>query len=205
MFKRHFVIIGILFSLFFLFMAVLFYPGGSPKNSTSIGYSFTENYISNLLSEKALNGMENKARPWAIIGVLFSSLTFGLFYIEFAKKILLKSVSNVIRYFGIALAVLAFFIVIPSLHDKVVTLSSIMNLIVFFYITIMILKSRLILFKIISVLFMLIFYFACFMYFTQTLLDYLPIMQKLVHVVQIIWILSLHYLTTKKDFEHITK
>ncbi len=205
MLKRHFILIGIILSIVFICIASQNYPGGTPKNSQTIGYSWTENYISNLLSVKALNGMNNDARPWAIIGSFFYNLTFGLFFVDFSKKIILKSIKNVIKYLGIVLTGLSFFIVVPNFHDIVVTIASVLNLIVFFYITILILKSKLNVFKILSIFFLLTFYFACYMYFTRSYIEYMPIMQKAIHVFQIIWILGLHYFTTKKDFENITK
>lgn len=198
------MLIGIAIAILFLFLAGLNYPGGAPNNPASIGYHWTENYISNLLSEHALNGMDNTARPWAIVSVFVYSFTLGLFFIQFSKKIPIKSAAVVIQLGGIALTVLAFFIVVTSLHDMMVTISSIFTLVVFFYITVMVLKSRLLVFKVLSVLFLLIHYLACYLYFTRSYLDYLPLIQKLIHVSQIVWILGLHYFTLKEDFEHIT-
>lgn len=205
LFKKHFILIGIALSLLFLFLAGQYYPGGTPNNPNAFGYHWTENYISNLLSEQALNGMDNTARPWAIVSVLVYSLALGLFFIQFAQKIPVKSAAMVIQYGGIALTVLAFFIVMPSLHDMMVTISSIFTLVVFFYITVMVLKSRLLVFKLLSVLLLLIHYLACYQYFTRSYLEYLPLMQKIIHLIQLIWVISLHYFTHKKDFEHVVK
>ncbi len=204
-FKKHFILIGMTLSLLFLILAGLNYPGGAPNNPVSIGYHWTENYISNLLGKQALNGMDNTARPWAIVSVFVYSFTLGLFFIQFSKKIPMKSAAVVIQYGGVALTALAFFIVVPSLHDVVVTISSIFTLIVFFYITVMVLKSRLLVFKVLSVCFLLLYYFVCYLYFTRSYLNYLPLMQKIIHLVQLIWVISLHYFTLKKDFEHITQ
>ncbi len=203
MIKKHIILIGILTSIILLVIASLNYPGGTPQNSLAVGYSFTENYISNLLSMKALNGADNTARPWAMAGVFVSSLTFGLFFVSFSKRITAKSIANVIKYLGIVLTLLALFVVVPSFHDIVVTISSVLTLIVFFYLTVLALKSKLLIFKILSISFLAICYFACFMYFTRSYLAYMPIVQKIVHICQIVWILSLQYFTSKKDFDFI--
>lgn len=205
MIKRHLILLGLLISISLLLVAGWQYPGGTPADSTTQGYSFTENYISNLLDEQALNGMENKARPWAIAGVLFSSLTFGLFFIGFSQRIMLRAAAVVIKWAGVALTVLAFLVVVPSLHDIIVVISFIVTLVVFFYITVMALKSKPVFLKVVSVFFLVFHYFVAYMYFTRTQLDVMPALQKLIHVFQIIWILSLHYGTKEEDFAHITK
>ena len=203
--KKNQIIIGISIAVLFLFLAAAFYPGGSNLDPNSIGYDWKNNYISNLLSPKAINGMDNAARPWAIVGVLFLSASFGFFFYGFSKYIKVKSAANVIKFAGVGSALAGLLAVVPALHDSMVTLSSIMTLVAFFYITIFTIKSKLTFFKIFSILFLAIHYFACYLYFTRTFLDYLPIMQKAIHLVQIVWVVGLMYFTSEKDFEGIKK
>ncbi len=202
-FKKNVVLIGLILSVLLLTIAGFNYPGGSPNNTNSIGYSFTENYISNLLEYKALNGLDNDYRLFAVFGVVLMGLTSGLAFVRLSLKVDLKKFSVVFKYLGLLLIFLSSLITIPSLHDLMVTLSSIVTLLILFYVTILLIKSRLILFKYISVLFLICFYGACYMYFTKTGLEYLPLMQKIIHVLEIIWILGLEYFTVKDDFEHI--
>jgi hypothetical protein len=183
-----------------LFTATLNYPGGTALNPSSVGYDWANNYISNLLQPQAVNGMDNTARPWAVLGVLLMSASFGWFFVKFSKGIPVKSAANVIKYGGVLATGLAFLTVIPSQHDRMVTLSSVLTLLVFFYITIFILKSRLTILKICSVIFLSMFYVAAFMYFTRFHLEYLPMMQKAIFVMKIVWILALEYFTTEEDF-----
>ena len=203
--KKNQIIIGISIAVLFLFLAAIYYPGGSNLDPNSIGYDWKNNYISNLLSPKAINGMDNAARPWAIVGVLFLSASFGFFFYGFSKYIQVKSAANVIKFAGVGSALAGLLVVVPALHDSMVTLSSIMTLVAFFYVTIFTIKSKLSILKILSILFLAIHYFACYMYFTRTFLDYLPIMQKAIHLVQIIWVVGLMYFTNEKDFENIKK
>ena len=202
-FKKNIVMIGLVFSIIMLFIAGYLYSGGSTKNINSVGYSFTENYISNLLDYKAVNGVENKARPFGIIGVVLLGLSSGLAFVRLSQKIDSKKYSVVIKYLGLTLIILSALITIPSLHDLMVTLSSIATLLLVFYVTILLIKSKLQLLKFTSIILLVVFYGAAYMYFTKTGLDYLPIVQKIIHILQIIWILGLEYFTIKKDFEHI--
>ena len=124
-----------------------------------------------------------------------------VFFLRFSK--LLTCERSVIKYAGVGSSLCGLVAVIPSLHDIMVTFSSILALFAFFYVTVFVIKSKLLGFKILSVLFLAIHYFACYMYFTRTFLDYMPIMQKAIHLIQIIWILGLVYFTRKEDFEYI--
>lgn len=204
-FTKNLVLFGLILSICFLFVAGFLYPGGSPKSINSIGYSFTDNYISNLLEYKAVNGMENKARPFGVAGVVLLGLVSGLAFVRLSQKIDLKKYSIVIKYLGILLIILSFLITIPSLHNLMVTLSSISTLLLVFYVTILLVKSKLQLLKLTSIILLGIVYGAAYMYFTKTGLDFLPIVQKIIHILQIIWILGLEYFTIRKDFDHIKR
>ncbi|MBK9735878.1 MAG: hypothetical protein IPO92_13355 [Saprospiraceae bacterium] len=203
LFKKNIVLFGLVLSIVFLFIAGYHYPGGSPKDINSIGYSFKENYISNLLEFKAVNGMENKARPFGVIGVILLGLSSGLAFVRLSKKVDSNKYLVVIKNVGIILIILSSLISIPSLHDTMVTLSSIATLLLFFYVTVLLIKSKLLLLKFSSIFLLLVSYGAAYMYFFRAGLDYLPIVQKTIHILQIILILGLEYLTTRKDFEHI--
>jgi hypothetical protein len=205
MIKKNLILFGIIIAIILLFIATLNYPGGSLKNEFSVGYNWADNYISNLLSPKAVNGMDNTARPWAVGGVLFLSASFGLFFIRFSNWIKVKSAANVIKYFGIVATIAAFLTIIPSFHDIMVTLSGICTLLVFFYVTVFVLKSKLYFLKIYSVLALLSFYITTYMYYSSSYLTYLPIMQKNIHLLQIVWVLILEYFTKEEDFQHIVK
>ena len=201
--KKHLILIGIFVAILLMFIAAMNYPGGSNIDPSSVGYDWKNNYISNLLSLKSINGFDNTARPWAIGGVLFLSVSMGLFFFNFSENIKVKSASNIIKYAGVGSSLCGLGAVIPSLHDIMVTFSSILALFAFFYVTVFVVKSKLLGFKIMSILFLAIHYFACYMYFTRTFLDYLPIVQKAIHLIQIVWILGLVYFTRKEDFEYI--
>lgn len=203
MIKKYSVLIGISIGTFLLIVATFFYPGGAYENVDSEGYDWANNYISNLLRPLAVNGEVNTARPFSIIGIFFLTSGFGIFFVNFANRIKIRSASLVIKYLGILATISGFITVIPSMHDIMVTLSSILTLLIFFYITVLVIKSKLILMKIMSIVFLLTFYIGAYMYFARFQVEYMPIMQKVIFLMKIIWILSLEYLTGKRDFEHI--
>jgi hypothetical protein len=67
----------------------------------------------------------------------------------------------------------------------------------------MVIKSKLRLLKIVSIVFLLTFYFGAYMYFSRFQLEYMPIMQKIIFMMKVTWVLLLEYLTNKEDFEHV--
>lgn len=204
MLNKNIVLLGFALSILCLVMASHHYPGGSPKDPNSIGFSWTENYISDMLEYKAVNGDDNPARPLAVAGSVLMGLSAGLGFLRFSRKLVLKKLSIVIKYGGLFFALSSTLVTIPVLHFPMVNVGIVVNLLVSFYITVTLLKSRLTTFKVLSVLFLASFYGAAYMFSTQSGLEYMPLVQKVTHLFQIAWVLGLEYFTESADFEHIT-
>lgn len=205
MMKKYTILAGLAIGTLLLALAAFRYPGGTYGNAHSEGYDWANNYISNLLSPLAVNGKENAARPYAILGVLFLTASFGWFFVKFSGRIRIKSASFVIKYSGILATVLGFVTVVPALHDLMVTASSMLTLLIFFYITVLVLKSELTLMKVLSIVFLATFYFGAYMYFTRSFLEYMPLVQKVIFLMKVAWVLCLEYLTGEEDFQHIVR
>jgi hypothetical protein len=134
-------------------------------------------------------------------GMLFLSVSFGLFFIRFSKKIQIKSAARVLQYLGTAGIGCTFLIVTP-LHDLMVTIAATLFLVNLFYITVFVYKSKLHLFKFLCTVCLLISYYTLYLYGSGDY-TFLPIMQKVKFICIIILILLLDYFTHEKDFEHI--
>lgn len=200
MLRKYSILLGIIISILLLLVATLYYPGGSQYDKNSIGYDWKNNYISNLLGEKAVNCADNASRFWAIPGVFFFSISGALFFIKFSKKIPYKTPSKVIKYFGVSATIFAFLTVTPY-HDAMVTIADTLSLVSIFYITVFTFKSKLRFSKILSVIYMLATYCSTYIYYTRNYLEILPIMQKVTFAISIVWILWLEYFTKKEDFQ----
>ncbi len=203
MIKKHTVLVGVVIAASLLVIATLLYPGGSLFDKNSIGFDWTKNFISNLFAAKAVNGADNPSRLWADSAMIFLSVSFALFFIQFSVKIPVRSAANVIKYLGVAAMLFTFFIVTP-LHDVMINISSTLYLVSIFYITVFIFKSKLHFFKILCVICLLLFYYTLYIY-GSGIYTFLPIMQKVNLFSTIILILCLHYFTRKEDFEHLHK
>lgn len=126
--KKYSVLICIIISVLFLVIATLLYPGGSILHENSVGFDWSKIFFSNLFLAKALNGTENPSRIWALIGMVFNSIGYGLFFIHTSRKIPHKHTKLVLISIGFVNMIFTFLIATP-LHDIMVTVSSTLTMI----------------------------------------------------------------------------
>jgi hypothetical protein len=197
--RKYFVLISVVISIIFLVIATLLYPGGSILDKNSVGFDWAKNFFSNLFSAKALNGADNPSRFWAITGMVFHSIGYGLFFINTSKKIPHKHTEIVLKSIGIANTLFIFLIATPF-HDIMVTISSTLTMLGLFYITVFILRTRLWMMKLFCIISMLIFYFTLYLYGAGDW-GLLAIMQKITFLCFMLLALTIEYFITPEDFE----
>lgn len=201
MIKKYSILICVVISLILMVIATLVYPGGSLLDKNSTGFDWSKNFISNLFTAKAINGSENTSRIWAIIGMAFHSVGYGIFFINMSKKISERHASNILKLIGAA-NILFNFLIITSLHDQMITISSTLFLLGLFYITVYILKTKLHLFKFCCIICLLIFYYTLYLYGSGNW-GLLAIMQKVSFICSMLLVLGLEYFTQQEDFKPI--
>jgi hypothetical protein len=200
MMKKYSVLISLVLSVILLVIAALVYPGGSLPDKNSIGFGWSRNFISNLFAAKAINGLENPGRIWAVIGMGFHSLGYGLFFIHMSKRIPLRSWAKILKYIGVANLLFIFLIATP-LHD-VGTISIILTLFGLFTITVFVLKSKL-RWLTLGCIICLLTYYGFFTVFGLGYLGLAIIMQKVYILSSMLLVLGLEYFTNQEDFMHI--
>ncbi|MGK4568523.1 hypothetical protein [Flavobacterium sp. 3HN19-14] len=196
---NHSVLICLTASVILITIAALNYPGGSILDKNSVGFIWSKNFMSNLFGAKALNGADNPGRIWAIIGMAFHSLGYGIFFINMSKKIALKTWAAILKYIGVANIIFIFLIATP-LHD-VGVISIVLTLFGLFMLTIFILKSKRHLLKFYCVICLLTYYIFFFL-FGAGYLDLAVIMQKVYIVGSMLLVLGFEYFTEYEDFMH---
>jgi hypothetical protein len=197
--QKYSVLICIIISVIFLVIATLLYPGGSILDENSVGFDWSKNFFSNLFLAKALNGTENPSRIWALIGMVFNSIGYGLFFIHTSRKIPHKHTELVLISIGVVNMFFTFLIATP-LHNIMVTVSSTLTMIGLFYITVFILKAKnhwLTLFCIVSLL---IFYSTLYLYGAGNW-GLLAVMQKVTFLCFMLLVLTIEYFTKAEDFQ----
>jgi hypothetical protein len=180
-------------------IATLLYPGGSILDKNAIGFNWSQNFFSNLFLEKAINGAANPSRIWALIGMVFNSIGYGIFFIHTSHKIQHKHTALVLKFVGISNMLFTFLIATP-LHDIMVTISSTLTMLGLFYITVFILKTKLHWLKMFSVLSLLIFYFTLYLYGAGDW-QLLAVMQKVSFFCFMLLVLMIEYFTVSEDFQ----
>jgi hypothetical protein len=197
MVKKYSVLIWMVISVILLAIAILVYPGGSLLDKNSIGFGWSKNFISNLFETKAINGSENPGWIWALIGMAFHSVGYGIFFINMSKKIPSIKSAKILKFIGVTNIIFIFLIATP-LHD-LGTISIILTLLGLFTITVFILKSKLHFFKFSSIICLLTFY-CFFFFFGFGYLGLAMILQKVYNISSMLLVLGLEYFTKYEDF-----
>lgn len=200
MIRKYSVLICMVASVLLLVIASLAYPGGSLADKNSIGFGWSKNFLSNLFAAKALNGSENPGWIWAVTGMAFHSVGYGIFFINMSKKISLRPWADIFKIIGAA-SMLFIFLIATPLHD-LGTISIILTLIGLFIITVFILKSKLHLLKFCCIICLLTYYCFFFLFgFGYT--EQAVIMQKVYIISSMLLVLGLEYFTRYEDFVQI--
>jgi hypothetical protein len=197
MVKKYLVFICMIISMILIVIAASKYPGGSLLDKNSVGFGWSKNFISNLFEAKAINGSENPGRIWAILGMAFQSIGYGVFFINMSKKISFKVWSIILKFIGFANIFLIFLIATPF-HD-LGTISIVLTLFGLFIITLFVLKSKLFLLKFCCIICLLTYYCFFFLY-GFSFLGLAFIMQKIYSICSILLVLGLEYFTKYEDF-----
>lgn len=199
MLKKHLILFGIVLAVLLLVVSTFYYPGGSQHDATATGFKWQHNYLCNLVSDKAVNGEANAARPWALVGLLVLCATVGLFFVRFSQRIPDKSASKVIKYAGAGAMIAAVFMA-TSYHDEAVMVSGTFLPLALFYIAVFVFMSNLLWLKVLSVVCLAVLYATSYVYYTQHYLEWLPILQKVSLALNLYWILALDYLSKTSGF-----
>lgn len=131
--KKNWILTPFIGSLLFIILyviAALLYPGGSGTDKTAIGYSWTNNYWCNLLSEKAINGQTNTARPVAVTAMFILGLSLSFFWILFPALTQLKKYHRLLIQLAGTVCMLTSFLLLTNIdHDLAINTSSAFGLI----------------------------------------------------------------------------
>lgn len=197
MIKRYSVLICLIASIVLLLVASFRYPGGSLLDKNSIGFQWSKNFISNLFTAKAINGLENSGRIWAVIGMAFHSIGYGVFFINMSKKLSSNKWAKSLQFIGLANLLFIFLIATP-LHD-VGTISIVLTLAGLFTITVFIFSTKLHFLKICCVT-CLLTYYVFFAFYGLGYLELTAIMQKVYILSSLLLVIGLEYFSKTEDF-----
>nr|WP_293300737.1 hypothetical protein [Allomuricauda sp.] len=189
---RYLPSIGILIFIALYFYATLFYPGGSRAHVNATGFEWQNNHWCNLMAEKSVNGLENPARPIAIFALVVLCSSMILFFHKFADHFEEdKTWKMTIKVAGTLGMLSAIFIFTP-LHNVLTTILSLCGGVVIIGMIRALHKRKLALFTIIGILCMAIVGLNNLFYYSESLTQYSPLIQKLGFVLILAWTVALN-------------
>lgn len=173
-------------------VASLYYPGGSSFSRQTEGFSWFHNFWCNLMSEPALNGAHNPARPIAIAGMFVLCVSLSLFWWLVPIPLLIPPFwKRFIQGFGLLSMLSAGLLLSSTDHDTATNIASGLGMIALLALLAALYRSR----------WYGLFYFGLFnlilvalnnyLYYTPSLFYYLPLVQKISFASFLCWVVLL--------------
>jgi hypothetical protein len=180
----------ILFLLLYVF-AALHYPGGSWASPDQVGFSYTNNFLCDLLDQYAINGELNTARHLARTSLRILCLSLGMLWYGLQNLFSTPSLNKTIMIISGGLALAILFFLTSGTHDTIVRIAGILGVLAF--VTSFVELYRMGYFKLlIGGLFCLSIFLAnYYIYETGAFIQSLPILQKITFVCCLLWFVSL--------------
>nr|WP_297788690.1 hypothetical protein [uncultured Allomuricauda sp.] len=190
--------IGILVFIGIYIYASNLYPGGSLADVNSAGFDWLNNHWCNLMRENALNGVQNQARPVAIVGITLLCASMIIFFFQFANHFETNRNWNITIKISGALGMLSACFIFTIYHDIMTTILSVFGTLVIIGMLRALYKNRLIMLMVMGVFCILIVGMNNYFYYNENLTQYSPIIQKIAFVLILSWTVCLN-LTINKN------
>lgn len=175
------------------YVATIYYPGGSQFNHYAQAYSWEHNYWCNLLYKNALNGEPNKARLIALFAMICLNSSVAGFWLLFPTLTKLGfSKKLLIQFSGILSMLIASFIS-SKLHDSLILLASLFGLVALVGTLYVLLKLHWIVVFYFGLLNLFLLALNFLFYFNDTLIYFLPILQKVTFITFLSWFSIMSY------------
>jgi hypothetical protein len=178
---------GMLLFIILYFVAALLFPGGSDFNKSATGFSWRHNYWCELLARHAPNGQTNTARPVAISAMIILAVSLILFWFTIPRLFKNKITGGkLIRFAGIG-SMLATPLLLTGFHDPVINIAALLGCIAIIGLLINLFRHKMYLLFGMGILCLLLCVLNNYVYYTKSLLHYLPVIQKITFFIFLSW------------------
>jgi hypothetical protein len=189
---RHLPTITIAIAFCLFIIAMSYYPGGTTTSASTVGYSWSQNFLCSLFAPYALNGEINPARYTAISAMFLLCVALGTMFKLISVKVKPKIHKNAIEIGGIGAMVYGFFAVTP-IHDLVISIGFIFSLAALSAIThILYIERRWLLF-VWGVIGLALSLISAAMYYGNLFYNFLPVVQKVSWFTHVGWLIAVYY------------
>ena len=139
-----------------------------------------------------MNGLENRARPFAISAMIILCTSIALFFYQFAEYFVERGIwKPIIKILGI-LSMSSAVLIFTKFHDIMTTISSVFGVLVVVGIIRTIYKSDLLVFKISGIVCIILLGINNLIYYSGNYIEYLPFIQKITFGLVLVWIVGLN-------------
>lgn len=190
---------GILIFIGLYIYAATLYPGGSQADINSVGFDWRNNYWCNLMSENAINGLENLASPVALAGMVILCSSMTLFFFQFANYFVKNGIWKITIKTAGAMAMLSAVFIFTEYHDIMTTILSICGVVGIIGIIRALHKNNLTFFKVSGIICMVLVGINNLFYYNENLIQYLPIIQKVGFILILAWTIGLNLKMKNKN------
>lgn len=175
------------------------YPGGSQADPNTVGFDWLNNYWCNLTNERAMNGQLNPARPFAVFAMMILCGSLLLFFFQFSQKMVTDRFWKIAIQTSGVFAMIFSSLIFTSHHDLMTILASIFGIVTVIGIIREIYKSQLVLFKWSGIFCMFLLGLNNYIYYSNRMIEYLPLLQKITFVCVLLWITAINYRMSRND------
>lgn len=183
--------IGMFLFIGFYILSAFLYPGGSYKEPNSTVFSFTNNYLCDLLDTYAINGELNIASTMARMA--FGILCFTMIYIwiQIPRLFAKKHINHlIIKILGVLSMIIAMFLA-AGIHDTIVYIAGVFGLLALLLTFVELYKQGFFYFLGLGLCCFVLVSLNYIMYTTGYAIDALPLIQKITFIACISWFLML--------------
>ncbi|MCW5519055.1 hypothetical protein J1N09_04345 [Aureitalea sp. L0-47] len=181
----------LIFAGLYVYSASL-YPGGSQADLNSVGFDWLNNYWCNLMSEKAMNGQENPARPVALVAMVILCSSMTLFFFQFANYFVKNRNWKITIKIAGTLAMLSAVFIFTMFHDVMTTILSICGVIGIIGIIRALHKNKMTFFKVSGIICMMLIGIINLFYYNENLIKLLPFVQMAAFILILAWTVGLN-------------
>ena len=194
----YFPFIGLPAYVVFTVWAGLKYPGGSINDPNASGFSYFNNFFCDLMVDTTENGIKNPARPIAMIGHIFLSVSMIIFFAIVPEIFKVKNfVTRSIQVFGV-ISMVFFIFFYTKQHDTLVWYTGVSGTLASLFLLYEIFKfnNKGLISITFLALILSIFNFVSFV--SGFCIDWLPFIQKFSFLIDAIWVFWICAIVIKK-------
>ena len=196
---KHLPTVGILlFAVLYVYSASL-YPGGSQMNLDSVGFDWVNNYWCDLMHFESANGQPNPAEPYAVFAMILLCISVLAFFFRVSNILIHNKKWRLAIQISGTLSMLFAALIFTRFHNQMIILASLFGLIPVFGIIRGIARSDLFFYKITSLICILLLFLNNLLYYTDSYLNILPLLQKITFVIVLLWVIGLNQEMNKRS------